>query len=213
MRSIALAVLLWCVPVFAGEWKNGIDGVGHATLLLGWKLTPNDFFFNNAGAAGTPVVWRGVGGPQGALSFGYGATSFIEATIDVFVGNDRFQLQGSDSFVVMTYGALLGVTLKKMDLFASGLWASLTAQLGPTLGYVSWPQHGALETLTTGYSASVGIGYRLTDRVGLEAHYRFVYARAGVPNMGGLNAGGSFFSLGLVILFPRDASADLPAGT
>jgi len=207
LRHAPLLLLLCANGALAVDrWPQGIDGVGRITISGGWKQTPNDYFFNNAASQGSPVEWRGAGGPEGTASFGYGATWWLEVSIDLFVGADRFKIAGYDPLNTITYGALLGVRLTKMDLLFKGFAPFVGVGLGPTLGYVftgSTPP--AQETLLTGIAGTAGLTYRIAERVALTLEYRFLYARAKWV-LGGINVGANFVSAGVVIYFPRSPS-------
>jgi opacity protein-like surface antigen len=203
-RALIAAVLLGAAPAAAAEaWQNGISGVGRISLLGGWKLTPNDHFFKQSADLGYPTVSRGIGGGQGTASFGYGAVSFLEVSIDLFLGNDRFQIDTFNPINVLTYGALIGVRFTFMDLLFPGFAPYVGVGVGPTLGYVWTGTEGeTFERLVTAVAGTAGLTYRVNDRFGLTLEYRFLYAR-GVWVTSGVNIGGSFFSLGAVIYFPR----------
>jgi hypothetical protein len=199
-------LLLWAGPASAiDKWPQGIDGVGRISIVGGWKQTPNDYFFNNAAGQGYPLEWAGNGGVQGGASFGYGATSFIEASIDLFIGMDRFKIAGYDTINTLTYGALLGVRFTYMDLFFKGFAPFIGFGVGPTLGYVTTSGVDPMETLVTGVGGTAGLTYRVAERVGITLEYRFLYARAKWV-LGGINVGANWLSLGVVIYFPRSPS-------
>jgi opacity protein-like surface antigen len=206
-RSLLLLVLSASQGALAAErWANGIDGVGRISVVAGWKLTPNDYFFARAEEQGYPLAWRGHGGPQGGASFGYGATSFIEASIDLFIGYDRFTVAGFQPINAYTYGALLGVRFTFMDLLLPGLAPFVGVGVGPTLGYVVSPGTDPVEKLITGVAGTAGVTYRVSDRIGISLEYRFLYAR-GMWITSGVNVGGSWFSLGVVVYFPKSSTA------
>ncbi len=203
ISRVALLFALVAAPAHALEpWTNGIDGVGRITIAGGWKQTPNDYFFGKAAEQGYPATWRGIGGPQGYASFGYGATSFIEASIDLFIGNDRFNLAGYNTINTITYGALIGARFTFMDTFVKGFAPFIGAGVGPTLGYVFTASVDPVETLVTGIAGTAGVTWRLSDRLGVSLEYRFLYARANWI-LGGINVGANWLSLGLVIYFPK----------
>ena len=205
-RFALLLVLLSAAPALAVErWTSGIDGVGRISVSGGWKLSGNDWFFNQSAAEGHPLVSRGIGGPQGFASFGYGAIRWLEVSIDLFLGHDRFEIGGFNPINVITYGALLGARATFMDLLVPGFAPYLGVSIGPTLGYVFDGASQPYERLITGVAAVAGISYRFSDTLGLFIDYRFLLAR-GVWSTSGLNVGGSFFSLGLTLYFPRNPS-------
>ncbi|MBK7863267.1 MAG: hypothetical protein IPJ65_32615 [Archangiaceae bacterium] len=220
IRAAVLSAVMAVSSASAAErWENGIDGVGRISVMGGWKLASNDWFFARAGEGGHPVVNRGIGGPQGQASFGYGAISWLEVAIDLFVGYDRFTLDGVPPISTLSYGALLGVRFVAMDLFFPGFAPFFGVGVGPTLGYVySGRENETFEKLVTGVSGNAGVTYRINDRVGVTLEYRFVYARGAFyvaqDDAGaGLNTGGSWFSLGVVIYFPKTFGADrMPGG-
>src|SRR5690606_34984659 len=140
---------------------------------------------------------------QGFASFGYGAIRWLEVSIDLFMGHDRFEIGGFRPLNVLTYGAMVGARATFMDLLLPGLAPYLGIGLGPVLGYVwTGDSDQTFERLVTAVAGVAGVAYRFNDRVGLFVDYRFVLAR-GVWTTSGLNVGGSFFSLGVVIYFAR----------
>jgi hypothetical protein len=213
IRTAALCVALVGAEGLAAEpWTNGIDGVGRISVMGGWKVASNDWFFSRADALGHPVVTRGIGGPQGQASFGYGAISWLEVAIDLFVAHDQFGISGVEGdrpIQILTYGALLGVRFTAMDFLFPGFAPFIGVGVGPTLGYTyTGNNNETFEKLVTGVSGNVGVTYRINDRFGLTLEYRFVYSRgffyvASDDAGAGLNTGGSWFSLGFVIYFPR----------
>jgi len=193
------------------RWTTGIDGVGRISVNAGWKLTPNDYFYARALEQGDPAVWKGYGGPQLGASFGYGALSWIEASIDLFFGHDRFEIGGYHQITALTYGALVGVRFTFMDLFFPGFCPYIGAGVGPTLGYVFAEGVEPVEKLVTGVAANAGITYRFNDRLGVSLEYRFLYAR-GMWHTSGVNIGGSWISLAVVVYFPRSPSEVVSTG-
>jgi opacity protein-like surface antigen len=205
-RVVCLLALVWAPAAWAiDQWTQGIDGVGRISIMGGWKQTPNDYFFNNAAMQGHPVESRGFGGVQGAASFGYGATRFIEASVDLFVGMDQFKIAGYDTITTLTYGALLGVRFTYMDLFIKGFAPFIGFGVGPTLGYVTTSGVDPIESLVTGVAGTAGLSYRVAERVAITLEYRFLYARAKWV-LGGVNVGANWLSLGVVVYFPRSPS-------
>ncbi|MBL8949642.1 MAG: hypothetical protein JNK82_02620 [Myxococcaceae bacterium] len=202
--ALVACVMLAGTTVYAAKpWDHGVAGVGRISISGGWKSTPNDFFFKQSGEQGYATVSRGLGGGQGTASFGFGAISWLEVSIDLFIGNDRFEIGGFQPINVLTYGALIGVRATKMDLFFPGFAPYIGVGIGPTLGYVFTGVDGeTYERLVTGIAASAGLSYRFNDYFGMLLEYRFLYAR-GVWVTSGVNIGGSFVSLGAVIYFPR----------
>ncbi len=206
MPGLAVGLMLAGATVYGAQpWDHGVAGVGRISISGGWKSTPNDFFFKQSADQGYTAVSRGIGGGQGTASFGFGAISWLEVSIDLFIGNDRFELQGFSPVNVLTYGALIGVRATKMDLFFPGFAPYIGVGVGPTLGYVFTGTDGETwEKLVTGVAATAGLAYRVNDHFGILAEYRFLYAR-GVWVTSGINIGGSFFSVGAIIYFPRTA--------
>lgn len=201
-------LLLGATPAFAAAdaWTNGIDGVGRISVSAGWKLAGQDWFFNQSANEGHPLVSRGIGGPQAFASFGYGAIRWLEVAIDLFLGHDRFEISPYQPVNVITYGALVGVRAQLMDFLVPGLAPYIGFSIGPTLGYVfTGAPDQTFERLVTGVAGVAGIAYRFSDHLGISVDYRLLYAR-GVWVTSGLNVGGSFFSLGFVIYFPRNPS-------
>ncbi len=206
-RGVALALVLASAQASAVEpWDTGIDGVGRISVSGGWKLAGQDWFFRQSADQGHPTVTRGIGGPQGFASFGYGAIRWLEVSIDLFMGHDRFEIGGFNPINILTYGALVGARATFMDFLFPGFAPYVGVSLGPVLGYVwTGASNETFERLITGVAGVAGLSYRVTERFALFVDYRFLYAR-GVWVTSGLNVGGSFFSLGFTFYFPRSPS-------
>ncbi len=200
-RFALLSALLLSAAVAHADGARSIDGIGRITVQGGYRWTPNNYFNEKASAAGHPVTRASPGGPQVSASFGYGATDFIEGTIDLIFGYESFTLKNLEPFNSFTYGALLGVRFAKMDFPIRGLLPHVGAQMGPILGFVSSPSNDNQERLTTGYSFNAGLSWRFTERFGLTFDTRFLVARAYVNGISGINVGGLFFSLGFTVFF------------
>jgi len=199
-RLLAALLALVCLPAFA-EDERSVDGLGRVSVQAGYRWVPNVYFAQQAGAAGYPMPHHSPGGPQGSLSFGYGATQFIEGTIDLFIGYEQLKLANLDPFDAYSYGALFGARAVAMDWPFHGLAPYVGVQVGPLLGVVdskTYPNH---ETVTTGYSFQAGATLRFGDRFGLDLSVRYLVGRSYVTGISGVNVGGLLVSLGLNVYF------------
>lgn len=213
LRFCAVAALLAASPAFAqpqpAPYANNpygprtLDGMGRIAVMGGYRWTPNNHFQGRAAEHGYTVL-PSPGGGQFAASFGYGALDWIEVTIDLFGGWEmlRFSDPALEPLTSVSYGALLGARIAKMDWPVRNLMPHLGVQFGPTLVLVNSPQFTNPERLLTGYSFNAGLSYRLNDRFGITFDARLLIARAQFSDIGQVNAGGGWFSLGLEIYFP-----------
>ena len=194
-RAIFAFALLAASSAPAQQAERTIEGMSRLAVQAGWRYTPNDTFRSQVQAIGHPVITKMGGGPQFSASFGYAPLSWIEATIDVFIGFESFALGGLDSFTSTTYGALLGVRLEKMDFPVRGLIPYVGAQIGPALAFVASKSIANYEKLNTGITINAGLTYRLNDKWGIGLDARYMFASADLPDLATLNAGGLWASL------------------
>ena len=199
MKLRSLAVCAALIPALA--FADGIAGEGRLSITGGWRATPNGYFDNSAQKAGTPVVKESHGGPTGVAEFGYGATANIEAAIDLLVGTEQFTLKDQPALTTLTYGGLVGARF--FAFFLDGkLRPSIAFLTGPVLVDVTGGNLGVPnETMVQGWSASLGLAYRFAPNWGAAADYHLLLARGYVPNVGGVNGGGSWFGVGLTYYF------------
>ncbi len=214
-RLAACVVGLVCLAARADdqEEERSLDGLGRLSVLAGYRWAPNEYFYSQAGSLGNPVTRKSRGGPQAAFSFGYGATSFVEGSVDLFFGYETFHLQGLETFNSFSYGALFGARFCKMDWPVHGLAPHVGFQAGPVLGIVNSNTYKNRETLGTGYSFDAGLSLRLNDRFGFTFDARYLVARSYVSGISGVNVGGVFVSLGFNVYFAgqsnRSPTSDL----
>ncbi len=204
-----MCVLLWQ----CAAWGEGIDGLGRISIGGGFRWVPNWWFIEKAAQAGTPVIPGLSGGPQATVSFGYGATSWIECAVDFLVGYERFALAlpegGRLDYTSVTYGALIGVRAVASDFLVAGLMPYVSGQLGPVLSNISAPHESIPEKALLAFSAGGGLTYRLNSRFGLAVEARYLYGRNQVPPISGINVGGVWFSAMLTLFFPPTSKRDL----
>jgi hypothetical protein len=185
-----------------------LEGQPRITVMGGWRLTVNDTFAKGAALLDHPLERPSNGGPQGTAIFGYGVTANVEVTIDLFLAHEQFKLKDLDAITAVTYGALVGVRLHKLDFAFRGFDPSLGIAVGPTFGLVTSNSLETTETFSNAYAASVGFGYRINPRWGLQLEYRFMLARAAVADLPSISIGGNWFSLGLTFFFPQEKASD-----
>jgi opacity protein-like surface antigen len=127
-------------------------------------------------------------------------------SIDLLVGYDRFEIQGYKPIQSLTYGGLLGLRATWMDYPIAGLAPYIGIGAGPTLSYVFTGAEGqTVERLLTGIAGMAGVTYRFSHRVGINLEYRFLYGRSAWLTSG-LNVGGSWLSVGIVLYLPSGPS-------
>lgn len=202
-------VALLLLAAAAQAEPGSIEGVGRIQVSAGYRWTPNWYFTGKAAEAGTPVVRASIGGPQATASFGYGATSWLEGTIDVLGAIESFELSGYLPFTSSTYGALLGIRVARLDVWVPGLVPHAGVQVGPMLSTVSSATLPGTEHLQLGYSVNGGLTWRFSERFGLTLDVRWLYARIYVDGISGINVGGVWFSLGLTTFFAPAPKRDL----
>lgn len=208
MRANLVGLLLLTAGAASAQDRT-VEGMGRVAVLGGYRWAPNEPFRNRAAELETPVVGKMPGGPQFSASFGYAPTDWIEASIDVFGGFESFSMTKYDDFTSVTYGALLGARLEKMDFPVRGLLPYLGVQIGPTLSFVTGKIKGNVEKLNTGISINAGLTFRIADKWGIGFDVRYLFASGGVPDMNyaSLNAGGLWGSLSITYFIgagPKD---------
>lgn len=197
-RATLVAFTLVTASAAFAQQERTMEGMGRVAVQAGYKWAPNGQFVNQAARDGYPLKGSMPGGPQASASFGYAPTSWLEATIDLFVGFEGFTLDGLERFSSTTYGALLGVRVGKMDFPVHGLLPYLGAQLGPALSFVTSKSIAGVEKLNTGYSINAGLTYRFADKWGVGLDARYLFADGAIPlpdgNTLSINAGGLWIS-------------------
>lgn len=181
------------------------EGSGRIGISGGLRLVPNNPFVQDARAAGYDVT-RDTGlGPSALATFGYWIDSNFELSIEGGYGHDSYTVAGNNR----------GLTLDTETLMASLRWTFLTGYdifpyLGASFGYsfngVSSPFQAPWDNWTaTGYGevAMVGIGYDLSDHVGLMAELRYTISVLQSPLPSSLNAGGLSLLVGVYLRIPR----------
>jgi hypothetical protein len=211
MKSLAVVALLAVgSPALA---DSPTDGVGRISIGGGLRWTPNWYFDDRASAQGRATTGAeepvtAPFGPQGLVSFGYGAFEWFEVAIDLFVGYESFQLQGWLPFTSVSYGALIGVRATRYDFPLPGLVPYVGVQTGPMLVTVTSPSVPQSEALMQAFSVNGGAAYKITDRLGLFVDVRWILGRVFVADIAGRNVGGIFASAGLTIFFPPSPKRD-----
>lgn len=209
MRRSSLLLLLSLLLPTSG-WAR-LEGQGRVSLMPGWRLTPNEYFYGSAQLAGHPVTTPSRGGPMGVGSFAYGASEIWEVAIDLFAGTETLRLDGLEPISSVSYGALIGARWQ-----TALLWEDLTFTVGlltgPTLVLVdSRAFSRPIERLTTAYGGNAGLCLRLAGSWGLSLEYRLLFARGVVPSIGGVNGGGHWLSLGVTYFFAPSESSPGPS--
>lgn len=204
-----VAVLVLTSPVTARAQSQSIDGWGRATVMGGYRWVPNWYFASKAAAAGQPYTSPLQGGPQGVLSFGYGATEWLEVSVDLFAASHAFTVDGLEPFTSFSYGAGLGARLMKTNVLFPGFTPYVGIALGPVLSDLFSSSLQVPERLLGGYLAVGGFHWKVADRWAITFDVRYLYARSVVPDIGGINVGGVFVSLGVSMFFPPAPKRDL----
>lgn len=207
----ALAVLVIALWAADGRAESrSIDGWGRITVFGGYRYTPQGYFADKAAEAGTPMIRPSPGGPQGGASFGYGAFSFVEVSVDLLIGYETFELEGHQPFSSVQYGGLLGARFTKMDVLFTGFAPYAGVQFGPILSSITSNSAPQGEKLLGGISVNGGFTYRFAQRFGVSLDVRWLFARHYVEVVGaGANAGGLWASLGFTIFFAPEPKRDL----
>jgi hypothetical protein len=178
------------------------------TVLPGWRLTPNDYFYGTMRSLGFQPGPPSPGGPQISGTFAYAAKSWLEVSIDLFVGGERLTFLDRAPMNTLTYGAMLGVRFP-FPLLQGRLIPHLGLTAGPTLILVTGDDlPGPEERLTTGYAAVAGLSWRFSEGLAATLEYKLILVRGHVPDVGGVNAGGSWLGLGITLYFPPEPSTE-----
>jgi hypothetical protein len=207
VRALALVLVLGASAAHA---QASIDGWGRITVLGGYRWTPNWYFNGRAAEAGYPVEKPSIGGPAVTASFGYGATSVIELAVDAFFAWETFKLANLEPFNAFTYGGGIGPRLVKGDLFFRGFSPWVAVQAGPIFATVQSPSlANNPERVLGAIFVAGGFHLRVADRWAITFDVRWIYARAMVPEISGINVGGVVFSLGVTSFFPPPPKREL----
>lgn len=204
MRWVVPLVLLAAQAQAQRFAPRDIDGMGRISISPGVNITANDYTWSRAAEKGFPLERTFPVNPSGIISFGYGATAIIEASIDLFITHTQFSLAGKGDYALTCYGATVGGRLTKMDLWVRGLVAWVGIFVGPHLDFLRNPtvDNGGRETFQTVFGGGGGLAFRFTERVGLNLDLRYHYVRSAVPEISGINVGGFFGTLGVTIYLP-----------
>jgi hypothetical protein len=211
MISRSLIAPLLCLSLGAAlpAGAQSIDGVGRMAALGGYWVTPNDYFYGRATTAGFPPVTRSPGGPSGQLSFGYGAAAMVEVAVDAFAGTQAFELGGLSPFRATSYGGFVGVRLTQNNVIFRGFMPYVGLQSGVLISDVTSSSLQQFERLINAYSANVGFTVRAGDHLGFTLDARYIYARAYVEGISGINVGGFWLAAGVTWFFSPTAKQEL----
>lgn len=200
-----LAVLLACAtsaaPTLYSEEERSLDGLGRIGLQLGYRWTANNYFYGKAAEAGYPLDFKSPGGGAATIGFGYGATSFVEGAVDIFINYEQLHLKNTEAFNSTSYGALFGARFGKMDWPVKNLYPYIGFQAGPVLGIVNSNSYKNGERLSTGYLAVAGLAWRFNEKFALIFDVRYLIARSYVTGIGGVNVGGLMATVGFTTYF------------
>jgi len=207
---VRLATVALCLLASSG-WaqSRSIEGAGRITVGIGPRYVDKTWFAQHAKDAGWPMTDSLPVGPFALATFAYGATSWLEASIDLFGGYDRFTVQGLAPFDSVTYGANLALRATKLDVLFKGFSPYLGVGVGPTLVLVTSPSRTHPESAQVGTTVSAGFTLALADGLGLSLDVRWLLARGFVNDISGVNAGGIIATLGVSFLFPPEPKRDL----
>ncbi|MDP1828343.1 MAG: hypothetical protein Q8L48_34055 [Archangium sp.] len=209
MRRLLLGVLLLSSTALA----DGIDGWGRISVGGGFRWIPNWYFIDRAAQAGTPVLPGLSGGPQLTASFGYGVSSALELSIDLFGGFETINLALPDGqkqeYTSGAYGVLLGGRFTGNNVFFKGFMPYLAVQAGPLLSAITSRVNSQPERVLLAFSASAGATWRFADRYGISLEARYINSRSVLSPISGINVGGVAFSALFTIFFPPPPKRDL----
>lgn len=192
---------------------SGIDGWGRISVGGGLRWIPNWWFVDRAAEAGRPVIDHVPLGGHGNASFGYGVSSWLEVSVDIFGGYQAISLQHPEGrrleYGSFAAAAMLGGRLVAKDIFGKGFSPWLSVQGGGLLSSISGPEIEIPERLMPSFAAGGGFDIRFTEHYGLSLDARYIYGRSYVPPISGINVGGLWVTLSVVFFFPPDAKRDL----
>jgi hypothetical protein len=204
---VTLSLLLPALSGAQAPTTRSIDGMGRVTIGGGLRWVPNDYFAGKAAEAGFALLPKPIFSPQGTASFGYGANEFIEVAIDVLIGYEQFRLANAEKpYGSLTYGGLLGARLTKADFLFRGLFPYIGGQFGAILSTLTTSSGASVEKLLNGYAVNAGVTYLFADRFGLSLDIRYLWARAYLEPISGINVGGLFLTLGFTVVFPSSGN-------
>lgn len=200
-RILALAGALTAMSVGATP-----GGTGRITISPTWRLVPNTLFEGSAAASGFPFAKRSPGGPGLFATGAYAITAELEVEISLFAGAEQLHLSGLPVLTSVSYGGIAGARLG-ISFWEDRLRPSIFAGTG--VGLVLTTGAGMEtnpEKLTQPWVFGVGFAVNLAPSWDLNFDYRlFIGSRGAVTDIGSLNGGGSWFSIGVSYLFAPEA--------
>jgi opacity protein-like surface antigen len=199
--DVAALVLATLVAGSSRADSRSLNGFGSVSGAVGWRLTPNDYFYAGARAAGRELAAASPGGPAVSARFGYSATENLEIGINLHASGEFLRLEGAAPITSVTYGALVSLHLQWPGLVSDLLVPYLALSAGPTLVFVSSPDFASAEVFSLAWSGGAGVTYRLGERLGVTLDYRFLLARGVVPDVTSVNGGGHQVTLGVTVFF------------
>jgi hypothetical protein len=206
-----LAVLLLTAPGLAAA-QASLDGVGRISTQLGWRLTTNrtftDRYYSQPANLSLQRAEGSPGGPLVAATFGYAVTEHVELGIDLFATGERIELTGSPTLTTLTYGAMVGLRLQTLfeGVGPEGLVPWVGILTGPTLVLSTFEGSPGVEGVRQAWGLTAGGSLRLTPRWAATLELRGVLVRGPVKDLGSVNGGGAWLSLGATYSFDAEPS-------
>jgi hypothetical protein len=180
---------------------------GRASAGIGWRLAPQNHFYGKATEAGHPPTQISPGGPVINGTFSYNVSDWAAVAVDLFASGERLHLEGWEPINLFAYGATVGARFFFLEeVLHPDLGFHASIALGPTLVFATSGSFASIEVFTQSYAAGAGALWRISDDLGLGAEYRFSLVRGLIPDIGGVNAGGSQVTVSLTWFFAAESS-------
>ena len=191
-----------------------LKGQSRFSLGPGWRYASNAAFFDryysrpeNRGLTRADGTF---GGPLVVGTFGHSLLEWLELGIDLFFTYERMAITLQPDFNTISFGMMLGVRAQKR--FHLGPEDSFTPFVGvlsgPTFTASYFAGSRSVENFNQALGLTAGARLRLTPKWGVCAEYRFTLANGQAERLGLYNAGGSWFSVGLIYMFPKPTKGE-----
>jgi len=198
---------LWvilCLPAVAAA--QGYQGTGRITLMPSFRLSQQSPFYASAAAAGYSAPGGLDGGPGAIGSFAYAATENLEVAVDPFFATEQLTVNGIPPVRAYVYGVNLGLRIVA-PLAGNTFYPWLGLHSGPVLVYAGGPPNVAsAESFGQTFGASLGLGWRFSERWGAAVQYQFMYGGELKTSVGTILGRGHWFSAGVTYYFAKDSS-------
>ncbi len=186
-----------------------LKGQSRFSLGPGWRYAPNTAFFDryysrqeNRGLTRADGTF---GGPLVVSTFGHSLLEWLELGIDLFFTYERMAITDQPDFNTISFGMMVGVRFQKRLLLGpeDSFTPFVGVLSGPTFTASYFAGSRSVENFAQALGLTAGARLRLTPKWGVCLEYRLTLAKGQAERLGIYDAGGSWFSVGLIYMFPK----------